>query len=58
MQEHDLEFKTTTIIKGQVLCKLIAEGHTNEYCDWENEVELNMIDVCSIFTAPNLGTGI
>ena len=51
LQEYDLEFKTTTIVKGQRLCKLIMEGHTNEYCDWENEAHLNMIGVCPIFTA-------
>ena len=52
LQEYDLEFKPATIIKGQGLCKLIAEGHTNEDCDWENEAELNIIDVCHIFTTP------
>ena len=34
------------------MSKLIAEGHNDEYYDWENEEELNMIDVCPIFTAP------
>ena len=46
-----LEFKPATIIKGQGICRLIDKGHTNEYCDWENEAQLNMIDVCPIFTA-------
>ena len=52
LQEYDLEFKTTTIIKGQGLCKLLMENHANEYHDWENEVELNLIEVCPIFTTP------
>ena len=34
-----------------MLCKLIAKGH-NDDSDWENEAELNMIDVFPIFTAP------
>ena len=46
-----MEFKPATIIKGQGICRLIDKGHTNEYCDWENEAQLNMIDVCPIFTA-------
>ena len=33
------------------MCKSTIESHTNEDCDWENEAELNMIDVCPIFTA-------
>ena len=33
LQEYDLEFKPATIIKGQGLCKLLIEGHTNEDCD-------------------------
>ena len=41
-----------TIIKGKLLCKLIAEGQTNEDDYWENEVELHMIDICPIFIAP------
>ena len=51
LQEYDLEFKPATIIKGQGVCKLIAEGWTNEDDDWENEAELHMIDICPIFTA-------
>ena len=38
LQEYDLEFKPTNIIKGQGLWKLIIEGHNDEDCDWENEV--------------------
>ena len=30
LQEYDLEFKPTTIIKGQGLCKLIFESQNNE----------------------------
>ena len=52
LEEYDLEFKPTTTIKGQGICKLIAEGHNYEECDWENESELNMIEVCPIFTTP------
>ena len=51
LQEYDLEFKRTTIIKGQGLCKLMAEGQNNEDNDWENEAELHIIDICPIFTA-------
>ena len=52
LQEYNLELKPTTIIKGQGLCKLLTESHTNEDHDWENEAELNLIDVCPIFTTP------
>ena len=52
LQEYDLEFKPANIFKGQGLSKLIAEGHNDEDCDWENKAELNMIDVCPIFTSP------
>ena len=52
LQEYDLEFKPTNIIKVQGLCKLITEVHNDDYYNWENEAELNMIDVCPIFTGP------
>ena len=52
LQEYDLEFKPDTIIKGQGFCKFLAESHTNEDHDVENEDELNLIDVCTIFTTP------
>ena len=51
LQEYDLEFKPATIIKGQGLCKLMAEIQNNEDDDWENETKLHMIDMCPIFTA-------
>ena len=47
-----IEFKPANIIKGQGFCKLIVEGHYDEDRDWENEEELNMIDVCPILTTP------
>ena len=31
----------------------MAEGKNNEENDWENEVELHMMDVCPLFTAPD-----
>ena len=52
LHEYDLQIKPSTIIKGQGLCNFLMEGHANEDCDWENEMELNMIDVCPIFTTP------
>ena len=52
MQEYILEFKPATIIKGQGICKLMVESQDNEDDDWENEVELHMIDMCHVFTAP------
>ena len=51
MQEYDLEFKLATIVKGQVICKLMAVSKNNEYGDWENEFELHIIDMCPIFIA-------
>ena len=42
-----------TIIKGQGMCTFLAEIHANEDYDWENEAELNSIDVCPIFTTPD-----
>ena len=52
LQEYDLEFKLTTIIKGQGLCKLIEDNQIDKDPDWENEAGVNLIDVCPIFTAP------
>ena len=52
LQEYDLEFKPTSIVKGQGLCKLMAEGKNNEENNWDNEAELHMMDVCPLFTAP------
>ena len=52
LQEYDLEFKPTTIIKGQGLCKSMAEGQNNEDNSLDNEAELHMVDVCPLFTAP------
>ena len=50
LQEYDLEFRPATIIKGQWFYNLFAENHANEDHDWENEAELNLIEVCPIFT--------
>ena len=52
LQEYDLEFKPATIIKGQGLCKSMAQSQDNEDDGCENEVELHMIDMCPIFIAP------
>ena len=52
LQEYDLEFKPTSIFKGQGLCKLMAEGKNNDENNWDNEAELHMMDVCPLFTAP------
>ena len=52
LQEYDLEFKPVTIVKGQGLCKLMTKNQDNEDNNWENEVELHMVDVCPLFTAP------
>ena len=53
LQEYDLEFKLTSIVKGQGLCKLMTEGQNNEESSWHNEAELHMVDVCPLFTAPD-----
>ena len=53
LQEYDLEFKPTTIVKGQGLCKLMNEGQNNEDSSWNNEFELHMVDVFPLFTAPD-----
>ena len=53
LQEYDLEFKLVAIVKGQGLCKLMAEGQNNEDHSWDNEVELHMVDVCPLFIAPD-----
>ena len=50
LQEYELEFNPDTIIKGQGLCNLIAENHTDKYSEWGNEAEVNLIDVCPIFS--------
>ena len=52
LQEYDLEFKPASIVKGQGLCKLMSKGKNNEENNWENEVELHMMDVCPLFIAP------
>ena len=46
LQEYDLEFKLATIIKEQQLCNLMVEIQNNEDDDWENEAELQMVDMC------------
>ena len=51
LQEYDLEFKPTTIVKRKGLCKLMAESHDNEDNSWDNEAELHMVDVCPLFIA-------
>ena len=53
LQEYDLEFKPATIVKGQGLCKLMAESQKHEDNSWDNEVELHMVDVCPLFTTPD-----
>ena len=40
LQEYDLEFNPTSIVKGRGLCKLMAEGNNNEEINWENEAVL------------------
>ena len=50
LQEYYLDFKTTSIFKGQGLCKLMIEGQNNEESSWDNEAELHMVDVCPLFT--------
>ena len=52
LQEYDLEFKPSSMVKGKGLCKLMDEGNNNEESNWENEAELHMMDVCPLFTAP------
>ena len=52
LQDYDLEFKPAIIIKGKGLCKLIEDNQTDKDLFWENEVVVNLIDVCHIFTAP------
>ena len=52
LQEYDLEFKPETIVKGQGLCRLIADKKNDKDPNWENEAGMNLIDVCPIFTAP------
>ena len=51
LQEYDLELKSIAIIKGQGLCKLMAESQNGEKSDWENEAKVHMISICPIFTA-------
>ena len=51
LQEYELKFKPAIIIKGQGLCKLMADNKTDKDPDWENEDGVNLIDVCPIFTA-------
>ena len=53
LQEYNLEFKPTTIVKGQGLCKLMAESQNNEDHSWDNEAELHIVDVCPLFIAPD-----
>ena len=52
LQAYNLKFKLVAIIKGQVIFKLMAEGQDGEESDWNNEVEVHMIDMCPIFTTP------
>jgi hypothetical protein len=42
VQEFDLDIKPAKLVKGQGLCKLVAESQdqVNEDLGWENELEL------------------
>ena len=51
LQEYDLEFKPASIVKGQGLCRLMAENGNNNEHAWENEAESHLMDVCPLFTA-------
>ena len=51
LQEYDLKFKPTSIVKGQILCKIMIESKDNEENNWENEDELHLMDVCPLFIA-------
>ena len=51
LREYDLDFKPTTKVQGQGICKLMTEGQNNEDSSWDNEAELHMVDVCPMFTA-------
>ena len=51
LQEYDLKFKPASIFKGQGLCRLMAESKDNEENNWEDEAELHLMDVCSLFIA-------
>ena len=53
LQEYDLEFKPTSIVKGKGLCKIMTESKDDEEKNWENEAELHLMDVCPLFTAPD-----
>ena len=53
LQEYDLEFKPSSIVKGKGLCKLMTENRNNEEHAWENETELHLMDVCPLFIAPD-----
>ena len=53
LQEYNLEFKPIAIVKGQGICKLMTKVQNNEESSWVNEVELHMVDVCPLFTAPD-----
>ena len=52
LQEYDLEFKPASIVKRQGLCKQMTENEKNEEHAWEDEVELHVMEVCPLFTAP------
>ena len=52
LQEYDLKLKLASIVKGQGLCKLMAENGNNDEHAWEDEAELHLMDVCPLFTAP------
>ena len=50
LQEYDLKFNPASIVKGKGLCKLMTVSKNNEESDWEDEVELHLMDVCPLFT--------
>ena len=56
MQEYDLEIKTTKLVKGQGLCKLMEEAldsQEEEEKGWENEADMLEREVLYITTSIN-----
>ena len=56
LQEYDLEIKPTKLVKGQGLCKLVAEAQDpqmEEEEGWDNEVDLMQSEVLYMPTSTN-----
>ena len=55
LQEYDLEIKPAKLVKGKVLCKLVAEAldPQNDEEGWENEAKMFEMEFLYVLSSTN-----